>query len=156
MLLGNRYYDPAIGRFLSQDPAQDESNWYSYCGNNPLVAVDPSGLFPQPNPGVFDAQSIIDSANARADASSAELLKRDGGRAASPVPMAEATFSSCFGQPFLPLAPEVYANMLAAKLKKTGVPVYLVNTGWSGGPYGVGSRMDIAYTRAMVHVAMSG
>jgi RHS repeat-associated protein len=44
MLLGNRYYDPAIGRFISQDPAQDESNWYSYCGNNPLVAVDPSGL----------------------------------------------------------------------------------------------------------------
>jgi phosphoenolpyruvate carboxykinase (ATP) len=68
----------------------------------------------------------------------------------------EATFSSCFGQPFLPLAPEVYANMLAAKLKKTGVPVYLVNTGWSGGPYGVGSRMDITYTRAMVHAALSG
>jgi RHS repeat-associated protein len=44
MLLGNRYYDPAIGRFISQDPAQDESNWYAYCGNNPLVAVDPIGL----------------------------------------------------------------------------------------------------------------
>jgi hypothetical protein len=40
----HRYYDPAIGRFISQDPAQDESKWYAYCGNNPLVAVDPSGL----------------------------------------------------------------------------------------------------------------
>ncbi|HEY3413262.1 MAG TPA: phosphoenolpyruvate carboxykinase (ATP) [Armatimonadota bacterium] len=68
----------------------------------------------------------------------------------------EATFSSCFGQPFLPLAPEVYANMLAQKLEKTGVPVYLVNTGWSGGPYGVGERMDIRYTRAMVRAALNG
>lgn len=68
----------------------------------------------------------------------------------------EATFSSCFGQPFLPLAPEVYATMLAEKLKKTGVPVYLVNTGWTGGPYGIGTRMDIDYTRAMIHAALSG
>jgi phosphoenolpyruvate carboxykinase (ATP) len=68
----------------------------------------------------------------------------------------EATFSSCFGQPFLPLPPEVYAKMLAQKLKKTGVPVYLLNTGWSGGPYGVGSRIDIGYTRAMVRAALNG
>jgi uncharacterized protein RhaS with RHS repeats len=45
MLLGHRYYDPSVGRFISQDPAQDESNWYAYCGNNPLVATDPTGLF---------------------------------------------------------------------------------------------------------------
>ncbi|HEY3415172.1 MAG TPA: RHS repeat-associated core domain-containing protein [Armatimonadota bacterium] len=48
-MLGNRYYDPAIGRFISQDPAQDESNWYAYCGNNPLVAVDSYPHPPSPN-----------------------------------------------------------------------------------------------------------
>lgn len=67
MLLGNRYYDPAIGRFISQDPAQDESNWYSYCGNNPLVAVDPSGLFPQPS-GEFNGKAVMDAASAAAAA----------------------------------------------------------------------------------------
>ena len=68
----------------------------------------------------------------------------------------EATFSSCFGQPFLPHPPKVYGDMLAAKLKETGVPVYLVNTGWSGGAFGVGNRIDITYTRAMVNAALDG
>ncbi len=68
----------------------------------------------------------------------------------------EATFSTCFGAPFLPLAPEVYAQMLGEKMDRHGVRVFLVNTGWSGGPAGVGQRIKLAYTRAMVSAALSG
>jgi phosphoenolpyruvate carboxykinase (ATP) len=68
----------------------------------------------------------------------------------------QATFSTCFGAPFLPLHPTVYAKMLGEKLAKHSAQVWLVNTGWSGGPYGVGSRMKIAYTRAMVRAALNG
>ena len=68
----------------------------------------------------------------------------------------QATFSTCFGAPFLPLHPTVYAKLLGEKLAKHQAQVWLVNTGWSGGPAGVGSRMKIAYTRAMVHAALNG
>ena len=68
----------------------------------------------------------------------------------------QATFSTCFGAPFLPLHPTVYARMLGEKLAQHKAQVWLVNTGWSGGPYGVGQRMKIAYTRAMVHAALNG
>lgn len=68
----------------------------------------------------------------------------------------QATFSACFGEPFLLLHPMVYATMLGEKLHKYGVTAWLVNTGWSGGPYGVGSRMKIEYTRAMVNAALDG
>ena len=68
----------------------------------------------------------------------------------------EATFSSCFGAPFLPLKPRVYADLLAERLRRHGSEVYLVNTGWSGGPYGVGRRMDLAVTRALVRAAIAG
>jgi phosphoenolpyruvate carboxykinase (ATP) len=66
------------------------------------------------------------------------------------------TFSTCFGAPFLPLNPNVYAQMLGQKIAKHGSAVWLVNTGWTGGPYGVGSRMKIAYTRAMITAALTG
>ncbi|MBQ8389878.1 MAG: phosphoenolpyruvate carboxykinase (ATP) [Oscillibacter sp.] len=66
----------------------------------------------------------------------------------SPVP----TFSTCFGEPFLPLDPSVYANMLAEKIEKSGANVYLVNTGWNG----TGKRTKLSYTRAMVTAALSG
>jgi phosphoenolpyruvate carboxykinase (ATP) len=67
-----------------------------------------------------------------------------------------ATFSACFGEPFLPRHPQVYAKMLGDKLQKHNVTVYLVNTGWVGGPYGVGERMSLKYTRAMVNAAVAG
>lgn len=67
-----------------------------------------------------------------------------------------ATFSSCFGAPFLPLHPGVYARMLGERIAHHGASVWLVNTGWTGGPYGVGSRMKLAYTRRMVAAALGG
>lgn len=68
----------------------------------------------------------------------------------------QATFSTCFGAPFLPLKPMVYAKLLGEKIDKYSSKVYLVNTGWSGGPYGVGERMNLTYTRAMVTAALKG
>jgi len=67
-----------------------------------------------------------------------------------------ATFSTCFGSPFLPLAPKVYAEMLGRRLREHNAQCWLVNTGWQGGPYGVGKRMEIPYTRAMVDAAVEG
>ena len=68
----------------------------------------------------------------------------------------QPSFSACFGAPFMPLHPTKYAEMLSAKMKETGVNVWLVNTGWTGGPYGVGSRMKLKYTRAMISAAIDG
>ncbi|NGZ90516.1 phosphoenolpyruvate carboxykinase (ATP) [Psychroflexus maritimus] len=66
------------------------------------------------------------------------------------------SFSACFGAPFMPLHPTRYAEMLSKKMKDAGVNVWLVNTGWTGGPYGTGSRMKLKYTRAMITEALAG
>ncbi|MCG3120433.1 MAG: Phosphoenolpyruvate carboxykinase (ATP) [bacterium] len=68
----------------------------------------------------------------------------------------QATFSTCFGAPFMVLHPTVYAKMLKEKTAGQQVNIWLVNTGWTGGPFGEGQRMKIAYTRAMVHAALNG
>jgi phosphoenolpyruvate carboxykinase (ATP) len=68
----------------------------------------------------------------------------------------QATFSACFGEPFMVHPPEVYAQMLGERIDAFGSEVWLVNTGWSGGPPGVGQRIRIAYTRSMVHAALEG
>lgn len=68
----------------------------------------------------------------------------------------EATFSTCFGSPFLPLPATRYAEMLGEKIDEHNAQVYLVNTGWTGGEYGVGSRMKLSFTRAMVQAALEG
>jgi phosphoenolpyruvate carboxykinase (ATP) len=68
----------------------------------------------------------------------------------------EATFSACFGEVFMVWDPTVYAEMLAEKMAKYNSQAWLVNTGWTGGPYGVGKRMKLAYTRAMVRAAVEG
>lgn len=69
-----------------------------------------------------------------------------------PVP----SFSACFGAPFMPLHPTKYADMLSRKMTESGVNVWLVNTGWTGGPYGVGTRMKLKYTRAMINAVLNG
>jgi phosphoenolpyruvate carboxykinase (ATP) len=68
----------------------------------------------------------------------------------------QATFSTCFGAPFMPYPSAVYAKLLGEKIDKYNSDVYLINTGWSGGPYGVGQRMKLKYTRAMVTAALEG
>ncbi len=68
----------------------------------------------------------------------------------------QATFSTCFGQPFLPLKPKVYAELLKKKIEEHDCNVWLVNTGWTGGAYGTGERMKLKYTRAMVTAALNG
>jgi phosphoenolpyruvate carboxykinase (ATP) len=66
------------------------------------------------------------------------------------------TFSACFGAPFMPLHPTKYAEMLSKKMRDAKVNVWLVNTGWSGGPHGVGKRMSLKYTRALITAALNG
>src|SRR4029079_6817686 len=68
----------------------------------------------------------------------------------------QPNFSACFGGPFLPRPPMVYAEMLAKKIDKHGSDVWLLNTGWTGGPYGTGSRFKLAYTRAFVTAILDG
>lgn len=66
------------------------------------------------------------------------------------------TFSACFGAPFLPLHPGKYAEMLGKKMEESNVKVWLINTGWTGGPFGIGNRMKLTYTRAMITAALEG
>jgi phosphoenolpyruvate carboxykinase (ATP) len=68
----------------------------------------------------------------------------------------QAAFSACFGAPFMALHPSVYANLLGAKIAGHDVTCWLVNTGWSGGGYGIGARMKISYSRALVNAAIDG
>jgi len=68
----------------------------------------------------------------------------------------EAVFSPCFGAPFMPMHPDIYARLLGKKVAEHHVSCWLINTGWSGGPYGIGERMDITATRAMLNAALSG
>jgi len=68
----------------------------------------------------------------------------------------QSTFSTCFGAPFMPLHPSVYANLLGEKISQHRSEVWLINTGWTGGPFGVGERMPLPYTRAMVRAIYNG
>ena len=68
----------------------------------------------------------------------------------------QATFSACFGAPFMPLHPAKYARMLGEKMEEHDTHIWLVNTGWTGGPFGTGSRMKLKYTRAMIRAALRG
>jgi len=68
----------------------------------------------------------------------------------------QATFSTCFGAPFMTLHPTVYARLLGEKIAQHKTECWLVNTGWNGGPFGVGQRIKIAYTRRMVQAALDG
>jgi phosphoenolpyruvate carboxykinase (ATP) len=82
----------------------------------------------------------------------AKLAGTEAGMGSDPVP----EFSACFGAPFLPLAPRVYAEMLGNRLREHQAACWLVNTGWSGGKFGVGQRMSLKITRALVNAALDG
>jgi len=68
----------------------------------------------------------------------------------------QPTFSTLFGEPFMPLSPLLYADMFGKKIDRAGTRVYLINTGWTGGPYGTGNRIDLTSTRHMVSAALNG
>jgi phosphoenolpyruvate carboxykinase (ATP) len=82
----------------------------------------------------------------------AKLAGTEAGLGSEPVP----EFSACFGSPFLPLAPRVYAELLGERLRQHQAHCWLVNTGWSGGKFGIGSRMSLKHTRALVNAALDG
>jgi phosphoenolpyruvate carboxykinase (ATP) len=82
----------------------------------------------------------------------AKLAGTEAGLGSEP----EATFSTLFGAPFFPLSPGVYSKVLGERMSEHGAKAFLVNTGWTGGPFGVGKRMDLPSTRGMVHAALAG
>jgi phosphoenolpyruvate carboxykinase (ATP) len=128
-----------------------------------IADADPSGVAGGPNHIVFltaDAFGVLPpiSRLTREQAAYHFISGYTAKLAGTEVGVVEpaATFSAGFGAPFLPRPPAEYARMLVDRLERYDVPVWLVNTGWSGGPYGVGARMDIAHTRALVHAAIEG
>jgi phosphoenolpyruvate carboxykinase (ATP) len=104
--------------------------------------------------GIFPPVSKLTTGQAMYQFISGYTAKVAGTEAGVKEP--SATFSACFGAPFLPLHPGKYATMLGKKMEENNVNVFMINTGWSGGPYGVGSRMKLAYTRAMITAALEG
>ncbi len=104
--------------------------------------------------GVMPPISKLTSAQAMYHFLSGYTAKVAGTEAGVKEP--KATFSACFGAPFMPLHPGVYAKLLGEKIDRHQVDCWLVNTGWSGGGYGVGKRMSIAHTRSLVHGALDG
>ncbi|MFN5704396.1 MAG: phosphoenolpyruvate carboxykinase (ATP) [bacterium] len=103
--------------------------------------------------GVLPPISKLDAGQAMYHFISGYTAKVAGTEAGVTEP--QTTFSACFGKVFLPLHPAKYAQMLGEKMKSSKVNVWLVNTGWTGGPYGVGSRMKLSYTRAMITAALN-
>lgn len=102
--------------------------------------------------GVFPPIAKLDKSQAMYHFISGYTAKVAGTEAGVNEP--QIVFSACFGAPFLPLHPTKYAEMLGRKMTENKVNIWLINTGWSGGPYGVGSRMKLKYTRAMITAAL--
>jgi len=129
-----------------------------------LSNIEPSGMAGHPNTIFFlaaDAFGVLPPIARLSPAQAmyhfisgytAKLAGTERGLGAGP----QATFSSCFGAPFLPLAPGVYAGLLGERLQQHRSQVWLVNTGWTGGPYGVGQRIALPYTRSLVQAALQG
>ena len=161
-ILENVVMDPAT-RTLDLD---DQSLTENTRGSYPISFIDnaePSGRGGHPTNIVMltaDAYGVLPPiARLTPEAAMYHFLSGYTARVAGTekgVTEPKATFSTCFGAPFLPLNPNVYARMLGEKIAKYGARVWLVNTGWTGGPYGIGSRMKIAYTRAMITAALTG
>ena len=122
----------------------------------PSIGKTPKNIFflTADSYGIFPPVSKLTAGQAMYQFISGYTAKVAGTEAGVKEP--SATFSACFGAPFLPLHPGKYAAMLGKKMTDANVNVFMINTGWSGGPYGVGSRMKLAYTRAMITAALEG
>ncbi|MGE0591482.1 MAG: phosphoenolpyruvate carboxykinase [Vicinamibacterales bacterium] len=161
-ILENVVMDPAARTLDLDDATLTENTRASY----PIDFIDnavPSGQGGHPTNVVMltaDAYGVLPPiARLSPEAAMYHFLSGYTARVAGTekgVTEPKAAFSSCFGAPFLPLNPNVYATMLGQKIAKHQARVWLVNTGWTGGPYGVGVRMRIAHTRAMISAALSG
>jgi len=161
-ILENVAYDPGSRR-LDLDSDRHTENTRSSYPITHLRNCDPAGVAGHPRDVVFltcDAYGVLPPLSRLTEAQAMyHFLSGYTARVAGTergVTEPTATFSTCFGSPFLPLHPGVYAHLLGEKMTAHHARVWLLNTGWSGGPYGVGSRMKLSLTRRLVHAALSG
>jgi phosphoenolpyruvate carboxykinase (ATP) len=161
-LLENVDLDPAT-RELDLDSERFTENTRGAYPIHFIGNADPTGMAGQPANvvlltadafGVLPPISRLTAAQAQYHFISGYTAKLAGTEIGIKEP--QATFSACFGAPFMPRHPGEYAAMLAERLEQYGVRAWLVNTGWTGGPYGTGERMDINHTRSMVRAALDG
>jgi phosphoenolpyruvate carboxykinase (ATP) len=161
-ILENVDIDP-VTRELDLDSERITENTRGAYPLNFIGNADPTGIAGTPRNVVFltaDAFGVLPpiSRLTRAQAAYHFISGYTAKLAGTEIGVKEpsATFSAGFGAPFLPRHPGVYAHMLMDRLEQHDVPVWLVNTGWTGGPFGTGSRMDISHTRNMVRAAING
>ncbi len=162
-VLENVTCNPAT-RILDYNDRSHTENTRAAYSIKSLTNVNLSGIAEQPKHIVFltaDAFGVLPAASLLSKEQTmyhflsgytAKVSGTERGLSSSP----EATFSACFAQPFLPLRPETYADMLSAKIEKHNVKVWLINTGWQGGPPGVGSRIPLEVTRAILNAVLNG
>ncbi|HZJ44590.1 MAG TPA: phosphoenolpyruvate carboxykinase (ATP), partial [Pyrinomonadaceae bacterium] len=161
-ILENVVYDPETRTIDLDDAAKTENTRASY----PLTSINnivPEGYAGSPRNiimltadafGVLPPVARLSPEQAMYHFLSGYTAKVAGTEKGVKEP--EATFSTCFGAPFMVLHPGVYADLLGQKMAKHNAACWLVNTGWSGGPYGVGQRMKISHTRAMIRAILTG
>src|ERR1700752_1646302 len=161
-ILENVVYDPEVRQINLDDATKPENTRASY----PLTSINnivPEGRAGNPLNiimltadafGVLPPVSRLSSEQAMYHFLSGYTAKVAGTEKGIKEP--EATFSTCFGAPFMVLHPGVYADLLGKKMARHHAACWLVNTGWRGGPYGVGKRMKISYTRAMIRAILNG
>lgn len=161
-ILENVVYDPENRRIDLDDAAKTENTRASYPLNS-ISNIVPEGYAGNPRNiimltadafGVLPPVARLTPEQAMYHFLSGYTAKVAGTERGIKEP--EATFSTCFGAPFMVLHPGVYADLLGKKMAQHNAACWLVNTGWSGGPYGVGQRMKISYTRAMIRAILSG
>ncbi len=161
-ILENVVYHPGTRELDLDDDSLTENTRASYPISH-LRQFDPDGVAGHPKNVVFltcDAFGVLPPVARLTEAQamyhflSGYTAKVAGTEAGVTEP--KATFSACFGAPFMPLHPGAYAKLLGEKIARHGAKVWLVNTGWSGGPFGVGERMKLAHTRRMVTAVLTG
>jgi len=161
-ILENVVYDPATRELDLDSDAKTENTRASYPITH-LDNADPDGLGGHPSNVVFltaDAFGVLPPISRLTEEQamyhflSGYTAKVAGTERGVTEPT--ATFSACFGAPFMPLHPGVYAELLGERIRRHGARVWLVNTGWTGGPYGTGERIELRYTRRMIAAALHG
>jgi phosphoenolpyruvate carboxykinase (ATP) len=162
-ILENVVVDGATGALNLDDQRFTENTRAAYSIHT-ISNADPTGICGHPKNVIFltaDAFGVLPPVarltNEQAmyhfiSGYTAKIAGTEAGVGSEP----QATFSACFGAPFLPLHPKVYAGLLSEKLRENDAKVWLVNTGWTAGPYGEGHRMSLAHTRAIISAILNG